>query len=446
MTIRFHIRTYGCQMNQRDSEAMTSLLLSHGYEQANGEEDADLLIFNTCSVREQAENKVIGKVGLMKRNKKRNPDLIIGIVGCMAQNYGQKLCEKLEHLDFVLGTDRIHLLPDVVDEIRRGKKHVVETSVGDEILGKLKGHVDTGASAFISVMRGCNQFCSYCIVPYVRGREKSRSIDDVVEEATQLVDKGVTEIFLLGQNVTAYGLVEARKSGSFSADMSPFAELLQAVNQIDGVRRIRFTSPHPKFMNRRFIEAVTTLPKVCEQFHLPLQSGSDPILSRMRRGYTVEEYMNCVDEIRRRKPNVAFSTDIIVGFPGETDEDFEGTRRVMQQVQYDMAYIFKYSPRKGTKAAEIEDSVPQKVKEERNQILLKELEKGVIARNEALVGEEVEVLIEGQSPRNEERWSGRSRTNKVCIFSPVEGVCSGEYRRMKIDRTTAHSLFGTLVD
>ncbi len=432
-------------MNERDSEALACLLEDCGYLASGAEEDADVIIFNTCSVRDQAERKVLGKVGILKRLKKQRPDVKLGIIGCMAQNYGQDLLDELPHLDFVVGTDRLHFLPEILEDVFAGGRQVADTATGQDILGGLSGHREGQFSAYVSVMRGCNQFCTYCIVPYVRGREKSREIADIVSEVEGLARKGVKEVCLLGQNVTAYGLAEARRREGYSTELSPFADLLRAVHQVPGLERIRFTSPHPRFMNRAFVEAVTELPKVCEQFHVPLQSGSDRILKAMHRGYTVDTYLDVVNQIKQRLPAVAFSTDVIVGFPGETEEDFERTRRVMDEVGFDMAYIFKYSPRGGTKAAELADDVPQEVKERRNQILLKDLEERVRQQNRAYLGQVVEVLVTGPSKRNAERWSGRSRTNKTCIFEPGPGMQPGQLVKLSIDRTTAHSLFGTLL-
>ncbi len=445
MTRTFYIRTYGCQMNERDSEALAHLLEEHGWRRVQTEEQADLLLFNTCSVRDQAERKVIGKVGILKKLKRQRPELIIGVIGCMAQNYGRQLLDQLPHVDLVIGTDRMHLLPEILEDVMLGHRGQVHVDPGTEIMGRLQGHEPGKVSAFVSVMRGCNQFCSYCIVPYVRGREKSRSITDIISEVKALTAQGTKEIFLLGQNVTAYGLAELHEAGEYTPEKSPFAELLQALHEeVEGLARIRFTSPHVKFMNATFIEAITTLPRVCEAFHIPLQSGANRILAEMRRGYTAERYREVIDEIRKRRPEATFSTDIIVGFPGETHDYFMATRQLMKDVQFDMAYIFKYSPRAGTKAAAQDDNVPVEVKEERNQILLSDLAEASRTANHHYLHRQVEVLTEGPSKRNPERWTGRSRTNKVCIFQPPPGIAPGQLRHMTVERTTANSLFGSL--
>ncbi|OGV82401.1 MAG: tRNA (N6-isopentenyl adenosine(37)-C2)-methylthiotransferase MiaB [Lentisphaerae bacterium RIFOXYB12_FULL_65_16] len=443
----FHIRTYGCQMNERDSEALGCLLEEHGYTLAPGEETADILIFNTCSVRDQAERKVFGKVGLTKRLRRQRPEVIIGVIGCMAQEHGAALLERFAHLDFVVGTDQLHTVPGIVAEIARERSRRVATETGADDTEALSGHRPGAVSAFVSVMRGCNQFCSYCVVPQVRGRERSRLPEDVVREVRQLAGQGTKEIFLLGQNITAYGIAEARRDGTYSPDASPFADLLRAVNDVPGVERIRFTSPHPKFMNQAFLDAVCELPKVCKAFHIPLQSGADRILELMHRGTTAKEYLARIRHLRERLPEVGFSTDIIVGFPTETDVEFAATRQAMNEAGFDMAYIFKYSPRPGTKAAEkLPDDVPQSVKEERNQILLADLVARAESANTRYQGRTVRVLVEGESKRNSTRWTGRSDTNKVCIFPRTDGMQPGDLVDVVITRTTANSLFGCVAE
>ena len=443
MSNTFYIRTYGCQMNQRDSEAVACLLEERGLRQIDNEETADIILFNTCSVRDQAERKVFGKVGLLKKLKRKRPEIVIGVMGCMAQNYGAAILERCPHVDLVVGTDQLHNIPEILENVLDGNRGVVHTQVGTEVMGQLNGHKPGRMSAYVSVMRGCNQFCTYCIVPYVRGREKSRPIDEIVAEVRRLVAQGTREIVLLGQNVTAYGLAEARKEGCYTPEISPFADLLRAVNDVPGVVRIRFTSPHQKFMNQAFIDAVCDLPKVCKSFHLPLQSGSNRVLKQMKRGYTVESYLSCFRQIKDRLADVTFSTDIIVGFPGETEEDFQATKRVMEEVGYDMAYIFKYSPRTGTVAEKtMPDDVPKAVKQERNQILLATLDEGVCRSNTQYVGRDLEVMVEGPSKRNPERWTGRSDNNKVCIFEILPELKPGDLVKVHIERTTSHSLFG----
>ena len=432
-------------MNERDSEAIACMLEAHGFLPAETEQDADILIFNTCSVRDQAERKAEGKIGLLRKRKRERPDLVIGVVGCMAQNHGAALTSRLEHVDFVLGTDRLDRLPEAVSDALGARERTVDTGVEARRHNVVGGHHAGQHSAYVAVMRGCNQFCTYCIVPYVRGREKSRSIAEVVDEVETLTRNGTVEIFLLGQNITAYGFAEARREKSDVSGISPFADLLEAVHEVPGVRRIRFTSPHPKYMNERFVEAVTTLPKVCNAFHIPLQSGSDRILDRMRRGYNVQSYLACIEAIRNRAPDAVFSTDVIVGFPGETANDFEATRSVMAEVGFDMAYIFKYSPRSGTRASEWEDDVPKDIKESRNRIVLADLEDYVEKANQRYRGRDVEVLVEGVSKRNADRWAGKTRSGKHCFFTPVAGLTPGQFVQVRVDRATSHSLYGAVV-
>ena len=438
--MKFYIRTYGCQMNERDSEAAASVLIAAGHVMVHDEDEADILLFNTCSVREQAERKALGKVGILIKLKKKKPDIIIGVLGCMAQRLKEKIIEDIPHVDFVAGTDQLHRLPEIVSSIILKRTHVVAVDADSEIVENMSGHLysDNQISAFISVMRGCNRFCSYCIVPYVRGREKSRDRKEIVEEAKSLVGAGIKEIVLLGQNIASYGL-EGRGQAT---EESPFAELLEELARIDGLLRIRFVSPHPQYFNEKLIDAVAALPKVCKNMHLPLQSGSDRILKLMNRHYTAEKYLSIVDALKEKSPGITFSSDIIVGFPTETDEDFAATRNLMQASGYDNAYIFKYSTRSGTKAAEMEDDVPQSVKEERNQILLADLVEMTGRHNKAILGSTVEVLVEGLSKRNSERWCGRSDSNKVVVFDPSPAIKIGDLVKLEITRATAMTLFG----
>lgn len=448
--LKFHIKTYGCQMNERDSEAIAASLVKSGFISVENEAEADILLFNTCSVREQAERKAIGKIGLMKKLKKDKPEIIIGLLGCMAERIGSELIEHMPHIDFVVGTGNLHKIPELIHCAIRNKK-VKKVELGHdkqnvkELFAELAGHIhsNTQVSAFIAIMRGCDRFCSYCIVPYVRGREASRPIDDIVSEAKTLAENGIKEIVLLGQNVAGYGFKE--KWGNLKSNESPFADLLERLNNIEGIYRIRFTSPHPCHFNDRLIEAVISLKKVCKNIHLPVQSGSERILKLMNRHYTPEEYMSIIEKLKSGAPEITFSTDVIVGFPTETDEDFAKTRQLMQDVGFDNAYIFKYSPRKGTKAAEYKDDVPQQIKEERNQILLADLAKRAAKHNSILVGKEFEILVEGESKRNSSRWCGRTDTNKLVVFENNKNIRPGKIITVKITETTASTLYGYII-
>ena len=440
--MNIYIKTYGCQMNERDSDAAAAMLAADGHTIVDSEDQADLILLNTCSVRDQAERKAIGKLGILKRLKEEHPHLLFGIMGCMAQRCGEELLKTVPHLNFVVGTDRIHELPEIVASLPAPRKIA---ATGHDNLNDVDGidaHLRRSFSDFITIMRGCNRFCSYCIVPYVRGRERSRSPESILEEARKLAGTGVKEIMLLGQNVAAYGIDGIH----FPDTVSPFADLLENLAKIDGIRRIRFTSPHPAFFNTRLIDAIAKTPKVCKSVHLPLQSGSDRILKAMNRPYTAKQYLHIVDSLKEKCGEIAFSTDIIVGFPGETDADFEATRAVLKRVAYDNAFIFKYSPRKGTKAAEqMVDDIPQSVKEERNRILLEDLAECSERANLPFVGRTIEVLAEGVSKRNAARWCGRSDLNKLVVFEPDGLIRPGDLVPVRIDHATAMTLFGKLV-
>ena len=441
--MKIYIKTYGCQMNERDSEAMAAILLEKGHEIVTNEKVADVLLFNTCSVRDQAERKAVGKVGILKRLKKEKPDIFIGILGCMAQRKGDELLKELPHLDFVLGTDQLGILPDVIEKISKKREKLSLTETNTDLVKGLGLHLsDNKVSEFISIMRGCDMFCAYCIVPYVRGREKSRPQDDVVLEAERLVQSGIKEITLLGQNISAYGLNQRSHT---RPENSPFAELLYKLNKIKGLERIRFFSPHPYFFNDKLINAIAELPKVCNNIHLPIQSGSDRILKKMNRRYDTAMYMDVVNKLKTKIPDVTFSTDVIVAFPGENDEDFLATRNLMNDVGFDNAYIFKYSPREGTPAAKSGDQILTSVKEERHRILLADLALRTTKHNQTLVDKTLDLLVEGPSKRNSERWTGRTTTNKVTIFDPCPSIKPGDLIQVKIDRSTSMTLFGEVV-
>ena len=442
--MKVYIKTYGCQMNQRDSDALAAQLVANGHTMVEIENDADIILFNTCSVRDAAERKAKGKIGYMKKLKDKKPNLILGVMGCMAQRLGDELLAELPHLDFVLGTGQLHQLVDTVDKITKERCRLTRVEESADVLTNLDGHYTTDCCAEIAITRGCNRFCSYCIVPYVRGREISREKEDIIKEAKELAAKGVKEILLLGQNVAAYGLggdIRPPKDG-----YSPFADLLEELNQIDGILRIRFTSPYISYFNDRLIEAIAKCSKVCNNLHLPVQSGSNTILKAMNRQYTRESYLEKVAQLKAAIPNLTLSTDVIVGFPGETDEDFALTRSLLNEVGFEQSYIFKYSPRPGAKSAALEDSVPEEVKEERNQILLADLANRVENKIANLNGQVLEVLVEGVSPRNTERWSGRTTTNYHVHFEPVPNLKVGEIRKVEITFTGSVSLIGKIVD
>ncbi len=442
--MKIFIKTYGCQMNERDSEAIGAQFLAAGHVLTPSEDDADVLLFNTCSVRDAAERKAKGKIGYLKKLKDRRPDVLLGAVGCMAQRLGDRLLEELPHLDFVVGTGQLHRIVAIVKEIAQKRNRQSFTEESRDVLVGMGEHApDGGAFGQIAITRGCNRFCTYCIVPYVRGREISRDQRDIVDEAKKMVDHGVREILLLGQNVAAYGLNGDTRPPA--DDVSPFGELLEKLNEIDGLARIRYTSPYVTYFSDRLIEALKNCSKVCHNIHLPLQSGSDRVLKAMNRQYTAASYLHYVDKLRAAIDDVTFSTDVIVGFPDETEEDFQMTRDLMNRVGYSQSFIFKYSPRPGAKSALRPDSVPESVKEERNQILLGDLSARVEKMLQKQIGDTVEVLTEGVSHRNEARWTGRTGTNFVVHFEPVPGLKVGELKTVKIERAGGVSLFGSIV-
>lgn len=448
--LRVFIRTYGCQMNERDSEATLAMLIEHGCVVAESEEEADILIFNTCSVRDQAERKALGKLGIIKKLKRKNPTMLIGVMGCMAQSRGEEILKTLPHIDFVIGTDQLHKITEVITKQLEKREQLLYTKMDDpEILTAMSSHLSNHAeaqrlSASVAISRGCSRFCSYCIVPFVRGPEKSRSKADILKEVQSLVKSGIRDLMLLGQNVATYGVDNTQPP--LTPNHSPFADLLEELHAIPELFRINFISPHPAYFNTKLIDTIARLPKISRFIHLPLQSGSDRILKLMNRPYTQEYYMRLVDEIRTKIPDVMFSTDIIVGFPDETDADFEQTRKIMEFTSFDNAYIFKYSPRKDTKAALMPNQISQAVKDERNQILLADLKRLGAAHNNTFLNKVVEVLVEGPSKRNEARWAGKTIANKVTIFNPNSTTKVGDKVIIHVSRVTPTTLYGELVE
>ncbi len=445
---RVYIKTYGCQMNERDSEAVASGLVARGYRIVDREDEADIVLLNTCSVRDQAEQKAIGKMGYLAKRKQRQPDLVIGFMGCMVQNRGTELLDRLPDVDLIVGTQRFHHVPDHLDRFREARESglpvpstVVDLEEEAGSQNTIRDHLPGGGkvSAFVSIMQGCNMACTFCIVPKTRGRERCRPIDEIVREVGELASRGTREVTLLGQIVTSYGRGELPvRDGK-----SPFVQLLERINEVEGIERIRFTSPHPRGFRRDLAEAFRTLPKLCEYVHLPLQSGSDRVLRRMNRPYSRRKYLDIVSELRRNVPDMYFSTDIIVGFPGETEADFRETCEVFEEVGFDMAYIFKYSTRTGTPAAEMDGQVPAEVKEARNRELLALLEKQSEKRNRALLGTTGEVLVEGPA-RKGPYFTGRTRGNRVAFFEGDDRLV-GELVDIEVERATASSLYGSLV-
>ena len=434
-------------MNERDSEAVAAMLRARGYRMVSEEADCDILLLNTCSVRDAAEQKAIGKAANVSGRKKKNPDFILGILGCMAQNRGAELLDRLPDVDLIVGTQKFHQVPDFLDNLRAAQAAGIPVGntlvdIGDEAGSQntIRDHVleEKQVSAFVSIQQGCNMDCAFCIVPKTRGDERSRPMDEIVRECEQLAERGVREVTLLGQIVTSYG----RRDYQHTNGVTPFVQLLERVNAIPGIRRIRFTSPHPRGFKEDLIAAYGRLEKLCEYVHLPLQSGSDRILKLMNRPYARERYAQIVADLRAVRPDMYFSTDVIVGFPGETEEDFAQTRALFEACNYDMAYIFKYSIRTGTPAAAMGDQVPEEVKEARNQELLGILKANSDRRNATLLGTTQEVLVEGPDKKGR-GFMGRTRGNRIVHFEANERLV-GELVPVKIERASTAVLYGSL--
>jgi tRNA-2-methylthio-N6-dimethylallyladenosine synthase len=445
------LKTYGCQMNERDSEQVVRDLSAKGYTVTSQEKEADVVLINTCSVRDMAEQKALGKMGLMGRLRARKPEMVFGFLGCMAQSRGQELVRDIGHVDLVVGTQKFHKVADYVDHLYRRKVELGERLMDDERFSIVDVEEEPGsqetirehtlkerqATAFVSIMQGCNMHCTFCIVPSTRGSERSRSIAGIVEEVEGLVAKGVREVTLLGQIVNLYGRHEFPKVDG----KSPFVQLLEAVHSIEGLRRLRFTSPHPIGFKDDLVECYGRLPKLMPHMHMPLQSGSDRILKAMHRTYTAEKYEALVAKVRKVRPDIAITTDVIVGFPGETEADYLATRELVSRVRPDNAFIFRYSQRRDTPAAKMDGQVDETVKDERNQDLLNLIDEIALQKNQELVGKRVEILCEGVSKSNDERLMGRSPGNKIVIFEGDERHI-GEVFEVQIERTTGFSLYG----
>ncbi len=415
---KVYIRTYGCQMNEYDSETMAGLLGNNGYHLTDNPAEAGIILLNTCYVREKVKHRIYSRLGELKKLKEEKPELILGLSGCLVQKEPEEVLRRAPYLDFILGTSNFYHLPEVLEEISGNHnrenqpegKHarvvrVEENRAIPEGMPKLRKR---RFSAFVSVMRGCDNFCSYCNVPYVRGREVSRPCKDILREVEELALKGYKEITLLGQNVNSYGKGEKEKTD--------FADLLVLVNQVEGLRRIKFTTSHPKDLSDKLIEKMAELDKVCEHLHLPVQSGSNNILSRMKRGYTREHYQNLVHKLRRAIPGIALSTDIIVGFPGEEEKDFQDTLELVETVGFDGAFTFCYSPLKETEAAWLKERIPEKISGQRLRRLIELQQKILLRKNESLVGKEVEIMVEEISKKSPDKLQGRTRTNKMVVF------------------------------
>src|SRR2546421_4849051 len=446
---KFFIKTYGCQMNERDSEQVAHSLIARGYERTESELEADVVLLNTCSVRDMADQKALGKMGMLGCLANERPHVVFGFLGCMAQARGASLLKNLPHVDLVVGTQKFHRVADYVDDAleRKWTRAMddprfsivdVDEEPGSQSTIRHQQLAPKQATAFVSIMQGCNMHCTFCIVPQTRGPERGRAIEEVVAEVRELVSRGVKEVTLLGQIVNLYGRHEFPKIDN----KSPFVQLLESVHTVDGLERLRFTSPHPIGFRDDLIDAISRLPKLAEHVHLPLQSGSNKILKAMHRAYTAEKYVDLVRRIRRARYGIAITTDIIVGFPGETEDDYQQTRDLVEQIQFDNAFVFRYSPRRGTPAANMPDQIAERIKEERNQDLLQVVNVSNRRSLERLVGQCVEVLCEGPSKTNPARLMWRTRTNKIVVFEGSDRLI-GELVKVRIEQANGFSLYGT---
>jgi tRNA-2-methylthio-N6-dimethylallyladenosine synthase len=435
---RLWIETYGCQMNVLDSELIAGRMKKEGYELTEDRNEADLLLFNTCSVREHAEERAMSNAGSLKSLKRRRPDAIVGVVGCAAQNLKDGIFDRLPHVQLIVGPRRFGAIPRLVEEIRKtGLRRIAVEDCDDEFIdgAEVDSARETPFKAFVKAMEGCDLSCAFCIVPTTRGGEVSRAPETIVDEVKRLADSGVVEVTLLGQTIDSYG-----KGLKPAIDLGG---LIRRVHEVEGIRRIRFITSHPSFMREPIIEALRDLPKACKYVHMPAQSGSDAVLKRMRRGYTVARYLSLVDRLRERVPGVEIASDFIVGFPGETAEDFQATLDLSRRVRFQNAFVFQYSPRPGTDAAELADDVPEDEKGRRNRELLA-LQEGISReKNAERVGKRLEILVDGPSKNNPRRQAGRTDTNQIVHFE-AERDLRGRFAEVEILSSTALTLFGAL--
>ena len=438
MNMKYFIETWGCQMNEEDSEKISGMLKNIGYSKTEFKDKADVIIFNTCCVRENAELKVHGNLGTLKALKKKNPDLIIAVCGCMMQQEGvaDEILKKYRHVDIVFGTHNAHKFPEYLNRARTENIQVKEIEKDSiDIIEGLPIDREYDMKAFVTIMYGCNNFCTYCIVPYVRGREKSRKSEDIINEVKLLVSQGYKEITLLGQNVNSYGK-------NLEEDIN-FAKLLRMVNDVEGIERIRFMTSHPKDLDKEVIKAIKECEHICEQIHLPVQSGSSRLLKIMNRHYDREQYINIIEEARKEIEDISITTDIIVGFPGETEEDFQETLSLCEEIGYDLAFTFIYSNRNNTPADKMENQITEDVKHERFNRLIEVINRRANDNNQKTIGKSYEVLVEGPSKNNEDFYMGRTRGGKLVNFKGDDSMV-GKLLKVKILKANSFSLIGEI--
>ncbi|MAF44978.1 MAG: tRNA (N6-isopentenyl adenosine(37)-C2)-methylthiotransferase MiaB [Acidimicrobiaceae bacterium] len=465
MNGRYFVRTYGCQMNEHDSERIAGLLETDGLEEAESFDDADVIVLNTCCIRENADNKLYGQLGNLKKLKEERPDLQIAVGGCLAQKDRETIRERAPHVDVVFGTHNVGRATELLTEARTNGPVTEILEESEAFPSALPVKRDANHAAWVTIQIGCDNSCAFCIVPAVRGKEISRPYGELVEEVRALASTGITEITLLGQNVNSYGRdLTLKLRGSELPDDSEllvgrswtegrhtarplFSDLLRSVSEIEGIRRVRYTSPHPKDLRVETIDAMAEVPEVCEHLHLPLQSGSDDVLTSMHRGYTASKYLTKIEEARRRIVDLAVTTDIIVGFPGETDDDFEKTLEVAAEVQFDNAFTFIYSPRPGTEAADLVDRyVSQDVAAERMERLRQVIERSSLQSNQTRVGHNEEVIVEGRSKRDSSMLTGRTRHNRLLHFPSQDTIRPGSYAQVLVTGARTFNLIGELLE
>lgn len=440
MSKKLYVKTWGCQMNEYDSAKMADLLnATHGYELTDEAEQADLILLNTCSIREKAQEKVFHQLGRWKNLKQDNPDLLIGVGGCVASQEGDAIRTRAPFVDLVFGPQTLHRLPEMIKQVGEHHQPMVDISFPEiEKFDRLPEPKADGASAFVSIMEGCSKYCSFCVVPYTRGEEVSRPVDDVIYEIAQLAEQGVREVNLLGQNVNAY------RGENFDGSVCRFAELLHLVAAIDGIDRIRYTTSHPVEFTDDIIEAYKTIPELVSHLHLPVQSGSDRILTMMKRGHTALEYKSKIRALKKARPDLAMSSDFIIGFPGETDADFEATMGLIQAVDFDMSFSFIYSARPGTPAADLPDDVSEETKKQRLQLLQQRLNQQSMAHARRMLNTEQRILVTGPSKKNPMELSGRTENNRVVNFVGQPHMI-GQFVDVKITEVLPNSLRGELL-